>query len=162
MIIIRRLAVGEFDLYRQIRLASLKEAPDAFASTYESALHRSNESWREQSDNSAQGSDKAAFVVLSDDSPVGLGALYRSPVRPESGEIIQVWVSPGHRGKNVGGQLLDEILKWAKENNFQTVEANVIQGNDRALGFYQKNGFSIIGTGSVNGVIETVLTRNIS
>jgi RimJ/RimL family protein N-acetyltransferase len=162
MILIRRLKVGESDLYTRIRLVSLKEAPYAFSSTYESAQTRSSESWREQADNSAQGPDRATFIVFSDDAPVGLAAIYRSPVNTETGEIIQVWISPEYRGKCVSRELLDEVFVWAKENRFQIIEAKIIQGNERALRFYKKYGFSINRTENNDGVEEVVLTRKVT
>ena len=64
MITVRRIKVGESDLYKQIRLTSLQDAPYAFSSTHKSALQRSANSWREQVDNTAQGSDRATFLVF--------------------------------------------------------------------------------------------------
>ncbi len=159
MIVIRRLRIGESDLYRKIRLASLKEAPYAFSSTYESALQRSESSWREQSDHSAQGADRATFIVFSENEPVGVSAIYRSADSAEEGEILQVWIAPEYRGKNIGRQLLDELFSWAKANGLAGVKAKVMEGNVRALRFYQKNGFETAGTEDNNGIHEVVLIR---
>jgi RimJ/RimL family protein N-acetyltransferase len=159
MILIRRLEVGEFDLYKRIRLASLKEAPYAFSSTYESAQKRSASSWQEQADNSAQGPDRATFIAFSDNAPIGLAAIYRSPITIESGEIIQVWIMPEFRGKQVSRKLLDKILAWAKDNRFQYIEAKIIQGNERAFRFYKKHGFAINRTENNDGVEEVVLAH---
>jgi RimJ/RimL family protein N-acetyltransferase len=162
MIRIRRLKVGESDLFKQMRLASLREAPYAFLSTYESALRRSTESWREQADNSAQGSDRATFVVFSDNVPVGIAAIYRSPDPPDCGEITQVWISPENRGKTISIELLDEVVNWAKENLFTEVVAKVIQGNDRALRFYQKYGFTVMQTENGDDANVIVLIRKVT
>jgi len=162
MILIRRIQVGESDLYKRIRLVSLKDAPYAFSSTYESAKKRSSESWREQADNSAQGSDRATFIVFSNNVPVGIAAIYRSQINPESGEIIQVWMSPEYRGKHVSKQLLDKVFIWAKEYGIQNIEAKIIQGNERALRFYKKYGFTIKRTENNDGVEEVVLNRNVT
>jgi RimJ/RimL family protein N-acetyltransferase len=162
MITIRRLKVGESGLFKQMRLASLREAPYAFSSTYESALRRSDESWREQADHSAQGSDRATFIVFSDNVPIGLAAIYRSSNNTKSGEIIQVWISPENRGKHISIELLDQVFKWAKENMFQEIEAKIIQGNDRALRFYQKYGFKVFRTENNSGADEVVLIRKVT
>jgi RimJ/RimL family protein N-acetyltransferase len=162
MIMIRRLEVGESDIYKRIRLASLKEAPYAFSSTYESAQKRSTESWREQADSSAQGPDRATFIVFSEDAPIGLAAIYRSPINTESGEVIQVWISPEYRGKQVSRELLDKIFIWANENRLQNIEAKIIQGNERALRFYKKYGFTIKRTENNDGVEEVVLTQKVN
>ena len=98
---IRRIQAGEVDLYKQIRLAALKEAPYAFGSTYDSALERSDESWRAQVESSAQGSDRATFIAFSDNVPIGIAALYRDKEKRDTGELLQVWVGPEFRGTRV-------------------------------------------------------------
>lgn len=138
--VIRRLNPGEAHLYRGVRLRSLKESPEAFASTYESALERSDESWAQQADASATGSDRATFLVMTDE-PVGVAALYRNPEKSGEGEMIQVWVSPDHRGGTVAGDLLSALFSWAASNDFQTIMAEVTPNNSRALRFYEKHGF---------------------
>src|SRR4051812_32931889 len=100
---IRRLKVGEATLYREIRLQALKESPDAFTTTYESAFNRDSDSWIAQADGSARGSDRATFVALAG-KPIGLAALYRDPDYPFRGELIQVWVSAEHRGTSVAAE----------------------------------------------------------
>ena len=144
MISVRRIQIGEGELFKQMRLTSLRESPSAFASTYESALNRSSESWSEQADNSAGGSDRATFIAFSGDSPIGIVALYRDKDRIDTGEVLQVWVSPEHRGKGVAAYLMDAVFCWARENGFRRVLATITQGNIKALKFYQKYGFRLV------------------
>ena len=144
MVTIRRLQVGEVDLFKQVRLMALQEAPYAFPSTYAAAVQRSAESWREQADRSAQGLDRATFIVFSDDLPVGMAALYRDEDKVDVGELLQVWVSSEYRGTRVVWELMDEIFKWASENRFHRIIAGVTKGNARALKFYGKYGFSLM------------------
>jgi RimJ/RimL family protein N-acetyltransferase len=141
---VRRILTGEADLFRQIRLKALQEAPYAFSSTYESAARRSTESWREQADGSAQGSDRATFIVFSEDVPVGITALYRLEGQADAGEVLQVWVAPEFRGKRVAWDLMDVVFRWAGENNFRRIIARVTKENPRALRFYSKYGFSVM------------------
>ena len=144
MKIIRRIRIGEADLFKQMRLTSLQDAPYAFSSTYDSALRRSAESWREQADSTAQGNDRATFIAFSDDVPIGIAALYRLVGQADVGEVLQVWVAPEHRGTSVAWDLMDAVFEWAGENNFHTIIATVTDGNARAVKFYTKYGFSII------------------
>jgi ribosomal protein S18 acetylase RimI-like enzyme len=137
---VRRLIAGEGSLYRSVRLESLRESPEAFATSYESALERAAESWQAQADGSASGSDRATFVVLAE-RPIGLGAIYRDPDRPHEGELIQVWVSPESRGGEVAADLMNTLLHWAASNGFETLRAEVTPNNPRALRFYEKFGF---------------------
>jgi RimJ/RimL family protein N-acetyltransferase len=144
MTVIRRIRIGEADVFKQMRLASLQDAPYAFSSTYDAALRRSDESWREQADLSAQGSDRATFFAFSDDVPIGMAALYRLPDQKETGELVQMWVAQEYRGKRVACDLLDAVFKWASENSFRKVIAKVTKGNDRAFKFYHKHGFALV------------------
>jgi len=160
MISIRRIQIGESELFRQMRLNALRESPSAFTSTYESALNRSSESWNEQADNTAEGSDRATFIAFSGDSPIGIAALYRDKERIDTGEILQVWVSPEHRGKGVALHLLHSVFQLARNNGFRTVLATITQGNARALRFYQKCGFKHMRETSLTGT-ENLLRKEI-
>jgi RimJ/RimL family protein N-acetyltransferase len=142
MLEIRRIRTGEADLYKKLRLASLQEAPYAFSSTYASALQRTDESWREQVDESAQSSDRALFVAISGEAAVGLTALVRLPGLRGTGELHQVWVAPGYRGKGLARNLLDAVFAWARANDLHMILAQITQGNVRALAFYRKYGFA--------------------
>ena len=141
MITVRRLRIGEAQLFKQMRLASLRESPSAFSSTFESAQLRSPESWSEQVDSTAQGSDRTTFIAFSGDLPIGLAALYKSGGGTGVGELLQVWVAPEHRGQGAAVDLMDAVFQWAAENGFRTVVAAVAKSNVRALQFYRKNGF---------------------
>ena len=97
MITIRRIQVGEAELFKQIRLMALQDAPYAFPSTYEIVLQRSAESWREQAQRTTQGTDRATFIAFSDDMPIGMAALYRREDKADVGELLQVWIGSEYR-----------------------------------------------------------------
>jgi GNAT superfamily N-acetyltransferase len=158
---IRRIQTGEAGLFKQMRLASLRDAPYAFSSTYESALCRSAESWREQADSTAQGTDRATFIAFSDDAPIGIAALYRLPDQLEAGEVLQVWVAPEYRGTRVARDLMDVVFEWAGDNGFCTIIARITKGNTRALKFYRKYGFALAKEASLNSSDGVSLVREV-
>jgi GNAT superfamily N-acetyltransferase len=137
---IRRLNAGESAVYRSLRLDALKDSPDAFSATYESALKRDDNSWILQADASADGNDRATFIVF-DERPIGLAAVYRDSDMPSVGELIQMWIAPSHRGGVVAVDLLNHLFRWAADHSFTSIRAGVTQGNLRALQFYKKYGF---------------------
>lgn len=147
---IRRLFLGEAATYRRIRLEALKESPAAFATTYDSALSRDEASWVAQADSSAQGDDRAIFLAW-DDHPIGLAALYRDAENRSTGDLLQMWIAPSHRGGSAASDLLDHLLQWASMRAFTSIRAEVTSGNTRALRFYEKYGFQTIP--SATGVI---------
>jgi GNAT superfamily N-acetyltransferase len=157
---IRRIQIGETDLFKQMRLASLRDAPYAFSSTYESALRRSAKSWCEQADSTAQGSDRATFIAFSDDAPIGIAALYRLSEKPDVGEVLQVWVAPEYRGIGVARNLMDVVFGWAGDNIFRAIVARITNGNTRALRFYRKYGFAHTNEASLNSSDGVTLVRD--
>lgn len=60
--VIRRIQPNEGELYRDIRLQSLADAPEAFASTLESALARTLESWTEQANSTISGAQRNTLL----------------------------------------------------------------------------------------------------
>lgn len=144
MITIRRIRTGEAELLKQVRLASLRDAPYAFGATYDLVLQRSAEDWRERAESTSQGTDGATFFAFADDVPIGMAALYRLEDQVDTGELLQVWVSPEYRGQSLAWDLMDFVSKWAKENNFRTIIAGVTKVNSRALKFYMRYGFSMM------------------
>ncbi len=143
VITIRRLRSGEVDLFKQMRLISLQDAPYAFSSSYDSALQRSAESWYRQAESTVQGSDRATFIAVTDDQPIGIAALYRLEDQADTGELLRVWVNPRYRGTNVAVDLMNSLMEWAGENNFRRIIAGVTKENARALKFYVRYGFVV-------------------
>ena len=145
MLTVRRIKVGEWRSYRQIRLASLKDSPESFSTTFH-RLFTSNkllESWIEQADYSAEGLNRSTFLAFDSDKPVGVAALYRDQDHKDAGELIQVWVSPEHRGSGVAGQLIQSTLAWAKESGISQIRTEVLDTNKRAIQLYERIGFKV-------------------
>ncbi|SHI53615.1 Ribosomal protein S18 acetylase RimI [Rubritalea squalenifaciens DSM 18772] len=151
-VIVRRIRDDEGALYREMRLAALKDSPQAFASTYEDALQRSDAWWQEQTRAAAAGPDRAIFLALDAD-PVGMAALYRDLDQPRQGELFQMWVAPERRGSGCARELLECALRWAEENGMTQVRAEVKQGNERVLAFYLANGFVHAGHAGADTVL---------
>ena len=138
---IRRLNPGEGHLYREVRLRSLMDSPEAFATTHEAALARDPGSWTAQADSSATGRDRATFILIVGDTVLGLAAIYRDAHIPSEGELLQMWISPHLRGGDAASRLLATALLWATTHGFQLIRAEVKPTNQRALRFYGKHGF---------------------
>lgn len=143
---IRRIQPNEGELYRDLRLESLADAPEAFASTFESALERTLESWTEQADSTASGSQRNTMLGFYQDIPAGLAALYQDPDRADMAHLIQVWVHPDHRGTGLATTLISQLFSWAKECDYRQIFTEVAVENTRAIAFYQKLGFQRTGT----------------
>lgn len=161
MIAVRRIGVGEGELLRRMRLASLQDSPHAFSTGYDSAVTRSLESWSEQADSTAKGSNRATFIAFAGICPVGIAALYRRSDQSDTGELLQVWVAPGYRHTGVAWSLMDAVFQWAAVNGFRRVLATVAKGNARALAFYLKYGFGSAQGSSPQIADDAVLAKAI-
>ena len=143
MLTVQRIGLDEGTLYREIRLASLADSPEAFSTTLASARDRSLDSWCDQADSAAAGSDRAIFLAFIDDEPVGIAGLYRDPEDQGLGEVVQVWVASGHRASGVAGELLGSLLSWARDSGYERLSAWVNGENQRAARFFGKHGFQM-------------------
>ena len=112
MISVRPVEAGEWRSYRDLRLQSLQDSPDAFASTYESEAGRTDEVWASRLAGAVSSGQARIFVALDHQQMCGLVWCKL----PEAGvaEIFQMWVDPARRGLGAGGALLHEALEWAK------------------------------------------------
>ena len=62
-------------------------------------------------------------------------------LRGSSGEIDSLFVENSHRGKGIGGQLLNTALQWLKKQRAANISVAVAHGNESALPFYHSFGF---------------------
>jgi ribosomal protein S18 acetylase RimI-like enzyme len=131
-------AVGAEDWpeFREVRLASLAEAPEAFGSTHADWVEAPEERWR------ARLTDvPLTLVARRDGRPVGVasGSSTLLEGRPAV-ELISMWVSPAERGTGLARRLIDGVVEWATAQDLPTF-LMVRVGNDRALAAYQRAGF---------------------
>ena len=140
MITCRRATKSDVALFREVRLKALQESPEAFGSTYESAVQRDQGSWEEQLWTTTDGGDRNTQFAFEDDQCVGLAALYREP-DAHSGDVLMMWVDSKFRGTTAATSLVDNLLSWAKESGISTVSLVVTDTNARAIKFYENQGF---------------------
>lgn len=127
---------------RAIRLSSLREAPDAFASTFEETSARPPQSWRQQLQ------DLATFVAVADGTDVGIvrGAPYDG--EPGAAILLSMWVAPEARGQGVGDALIDVVVDWARDEGYLRLLLEVADDNAHAISLYARKGFEPTGMAS--------------
>lgn len=131
---------------KAIRLASLKESPDAFSASYEAALNFSESEWRAR----ASGNEGRNFFIAKIGSQsVGIiGGVHKTGQY----ELISLWVSPSERGLGIAKLLIDRVIQHAKELNQCSIFLEVSSNNISACRLYEKCGFNFVSTsqGAVN------------
>lgn len=125
-------------MYRDVRLAALRDAPYAFSSKLEDEVKLGQEQWQQRL------SARSQFVALVEGAVVGtVGGI----VLPDglSAELISMWVDPGARGQGVGDGLVAAVLDWAATAGLGEVRLWVTSGNGAAKRLYSRCGFTRTG-----------------
>jgi len=144
MIESRRATEDDVALFKEIRLKALKDSPDAYGSTYEASIQRTESSWLEQLATTTSGDLRNTQFAFDGDNCIGIAALYREADAP-AGAIIMMWVAPEYRGTAAASTLVQSLLDWAKKAGHDSVSLSVTDTNDRAIQFYKNCGFELTG-----------------
>lgn len=142
--IIRPFAPLEWSIYKNLRLRSLADTPDAFGSTLEREQNFSDSSWASRLMPNENSWD-LPLVAEMDAEPAGLawGRIEKS--NPVQANLYQMWVAPDRRHLGLGKMLLDAVITWASEKNASCLELGVTSGNSPAIHLYTQAGFEILG-----------------
>jgi GNAT superfamily N-acetyltransferase len=137
---IRRAQVDDWPAWRQIRLRSLKESPEAFRSTHVAESAQPDEWWEQRVRTSTAGPNNALWLATLQGEPAGI---LSSRVDPDSGVMTAeaIWVAPEARGRGVAEGLLRSAMAWGKEVGARTAELWVNQGNSATRSLYRRAGF---------------------
>ena len=141
---IQRLGPQDGRRFREIRLRSLRDAPDAFGSTYDETAARPMEAWPEQL------TKMPTFVAVLADEDVGVVRASKDEERADTAWLLSMWVAPQARGQGIADALIDAIVYWARDCGFDRLALDVADNNLHANALYQRKGFLQTGeTGSL-------------
>lgn len=138
---IRELSTEDWELYRSIRLSSLKDSPESFGSTYEREESFADSDWLSRLDPESGANIALPLIAEIDGAAVGLasGLVWLSD--PEVAHVFQMSVSPEARGKGIGRALLDRVIIWAEAEHCEVVALSVTTNNRAAVQLYRASGF---------------------
>lgn len=113
----REVGPDDWRLWRELRLAALAEAPEAFGSTLAEWQDATETRWRERL--SIPGAiDLVAYV---DGEPAGMATGVPSDGHAAV-ELISMWVSPAARGRGVGDRLIGAVALYERNGFVATGE----------------------------------------
>jgi ribosomal protein S18 acetylase RimI-like enzyme len=137
MVSVREATTEEWHLLRDIRLAALRDAPDAFGSSYAEQAGFREADWRSRI---SRGGTFFAFIPeVNGTEPAGLvRALHEMP---GTVQLISLWVRPQARGRGVGGALVRAVVDWASAREAASVHLWLTEANFRARALYERCGF---------------------
>ncbi len=142
---IRRITADDWQLLRELRLASLLDAPEAFGQTHANALAIPDDEWQQIARASAGGDGRTWLIGTLDGKDAGLVQARRRP--PDDCLIFSMWVAPGARRSGMGRLLIDSIADWAATWGARRLVLWVYGTNEGAHRFYEDVGFTTVSEG---------------
>jgi ribosomal protein S18 acetylase RimI-like enzyme len=137
----RVLIVDDWVFLADIRTIALKDAPQAFLSTYDREWAYSESDWRAEFDRGEW------TVAYRHGKAVGLLGATRDVATEPAGYYLEyMWVSPESRRCAVASSLLEAVLERLERRGVPAVWLWILNGNESARRFYEKHGFAFTGT----------------
>jgi len=137
MVLVRATTLDDWQAMRDIRLEALRDAPDAFGSTYARDAAFESAEWHRRA--TRDGSFFAFIPGL--DVPAGLAGGYEE--EPGVTELVSMFVRPQARGHGAGEALIDAVAAWAKDQGATAVHLWVTDTNKPAIRLYERCGFTV-------------------
>jgi ribosomal protein S18 acetylase RimI-like enzyme len=123
---------------RDVRLAALADAPDAFAATLAGERGQPEAEWR------ARIGALPWFLGFQDGRPAGLIAAL-PPRQGQAWHLVSMWVCPRARGAGLADLLVGAVTGHVRRAGADRVTLWVAAGNERARAFYRRMGFTPTG-----------------
>ncbi|WP_371779708.1 GNAT family N-acetyltransferase [Streptosporangium subroseum] len=134
---VRRLTPEDWEIFRDVRLVALADAPEGFASSLEREQAYDEARWRDW----MQPERGVKAIALVEGRVVGVAGGWVPEGRGGAVEVYSMWVDPVARGTGVGALLVEEVVGWAAEQGYHKIELWVVDGNDGAARLYKRLGF---------------------
>lgn len=141
MISTRPIAAQEWSTYRDLRLRALRDAPDAFGSTYGAEAGRTDDAWAARIAGATSSGQDQVFFALHGGEACGLVWCKQSAAEPGMADLYQMWVAPEARGLGAGQALLQAALAWARQAGMRHVRLGVTAADSPAMRLYLAQGF---------------------
>jgi RimJ/RimL family protein N-acetyltransferase len=145
-IVIRKLQPHESKVYREIRLACLKNASAYFGSTYEEEILNPKLKFETFIENDSP--DHFIFGAFDVEKLIGITGFTRMNRKRDRhrGELVQVYLDANYRGQNIGEKLIRSVVKYAfTMDGLEQIQLSAIASNQSAIKLYEKVGFRTFG-----------------
>ena len=137
---VRALAAHEWRLLRELRLAALADAPDAFGRTLAEEQPLPDAFWERQLADTVASPSKLSAVAEQDGRAVGIVYAALAPDAPAVAQLYSMWVAPSARRSGAGRALVEAIAAWARSRGATRLVLRVTQGNLAAERLYESAG----------------------
>ena len=148
---VRRAEIADVPVLRTLRIEALSTEPDAFGSTLERELGRTEEEWKRWI------APNPTFLLESGGEPRGMVAGMQDSDDASTAHLMAMWVHPQARGTGAAASLIAAVRQWAGDIGAAQVRLKVVETNLRARRCYERCGFRATGRRFVrekDGAIE--------
>jgi len=143
---IRELTLADAHSYRDIRLEGLRLAPEAFGSSYEEEISRSDEEF-------ARRITGRPGIMYGGFGPGAAGLVGTAGCCCDNAvksrhklHLVGMYVRPAYRGRGLGARLIERILLHARQiGGIAVVQLGVGCDNHAARALYDRMGFKTYG-----------------
>lgn len=140
-----KLTPSQWQEYKNLRLRALKDDPDAFGITYEEAVKKSDQEWREPLELAEQGNGKWMFFAKLNGQLVGMISGTAMVKVKDGVKVREMFVVEEARGKGIAKKLLEALINELLENSDKrTLQLGVFTTQEAAINLYKKMGFNVL------------------
>lgn len=142
--VVRLLIPDDVAQYRAMRLAALRDHPEAFAASYEQEAGMDDAFFASRLGGATAEAFAGTFGSFVDQTLVGITGLrqHPTPKTRHAAHVFSVYVDPAHRRGGHADRLMDAVIAQARALGLVLVTLDVTVGNDRARNFYVGRGFT--------------------
>ena len=140
---LRTIEERDWELVRALRLRSLAEDPEAFASTLAEEAAFDDAIWIARAKGNAEGVATTGVLAIVDGVAAGLAVGVR---KPDAVELNALWVAREARGQHAGRALVEAVCAWARACRVPWLELEVALTSHAAQALYRKLGFELTAT----------------
>jgi GNAT superfamily N-acetyltransferase len=144
---VRRIQPDDWPLLRDLRLASLRDAPEAFGQRLDEAATFDDRDWMSTARASARGYRRAWFIAWDEnEQPVGVVQARRR--LPDTCLLFSMWVAPSVRRQGAGRALVQAVDDWGRSWGAARIVLWVLSTNEGAHRFYEQIDFHVVRQGA--------------
>lgn len=142
---LRKLDERDVKQYLELRLASLQNNPEAFATSYEEEKEQPVELYKSR----LQSQDSVTIGAFEDHQLIGIITFVKQNKLKlkHRAEIVSTYVVPDKRGYGLGKDLVAQVINEAENSKgIEQVYLTVASKNEVAKTLYKSLGFELFGT----------------
>ncbi len=143
-----KLSPDKWQLFKELRLESLREEPQAFGQSYDEALKLSDDTWKTKLEAALNGTSFWMFFATDDEKLIGSmnGRQLEGEKLNHVAEIHGVYVKKEYRGKGIAKKLMETLLdEISKNSTIRKIKLTANTEQTAAVKLYESFGFRIIG-----------------